>query len=228
MKDFTSMKWTADAPLTPSKLLKMRDAFWDTQPSYSGRMEIWQALRLVCESQSTELAQAIIDSASITVPTGALSDGCYDELGNQYVIPLYCFVEPTNMVVSRGADEFEAIRSATSFPEATISDKQDSTADKEGSIIQKTQSVVDKNPAFHLTIRLSSGRDMRLGFRESATVLDIKRAVLADPQFTSDPANAKAALKVLYLGKILDDKKRIRGDSNIDEKSIVQILVIQS
>ncbi|KAH6565827.1 hypothetical protein BASA62_007006 [Batrachochytrium salamandrivorans] len=96
LKDFATLAWKPESPITRQQLRVMRDGFWHTQPSYSGRQEIWQALQLACDSQSTELAQSIVTAAQITVPTGILSDGCYDVLGNQYVIPLYCFLDPTH------------------------------------------------------------------------------------------------------------------------------------
>lgn len=80
LKDFNVYKWTSDTPITLQQLLLDRDKYWDTQPSYGGLLEIWQALRLACESGTVLTAQAIIDSMNITVPTGKLTDGCYDEL----------------------------------------------------------------------------------------------------------------------------------------------------
>ena len=53
-------------------------------------MEIWQTIRLACEADDLLTAQAIIDSAQIKIPTGKFTDGCFDELGNHYVIPDYC------------------------------------------------------------------------------------------------------------------------------------------
>lgn len=70
-------------------VLVNRNAFWDTSPSYSGRIEIWQMLRLAAESDH-ETAQCILNSENITCPTGKLTDGCYDVTGNFYLIPDYC------------------------------------------------------------------------------------------------------------------------------------------
>ncbi|KAI8814054.1 hypothetical protein BJ742DRAFT_786309 [Cladochytrium replicatum] len=91
------LKWTAPDNTTPLMLASQREAFWDTQPTYSGRREIWQALRAACEAESLEMAQVIIDSANIQIPTGNLADGCYDELGNHYIIPLFCYTDPVNL-----------------------------------------------------------------------------------------------------------------------------------
>ena len=75
--------WKSDNPLTEGQLRSKRDEFWDTAPAFDGRKEIWDALRAACnaiEQDDFELAQAIIDGASITVPSGYLTE-CYDELG---------------------------------------------------------------------------------------------------------------------------------------------------
>jgi Ubiquitin-binding domain len=88
LKDFSIYEWSSDVPITAEQLQSDRNKYWETQPSYGGRVEVWQSLRLACESGQVSTAQAIIDSMNITVPTGKLTDGCYDELGAQYVIPI--------------------------------------------------------------------------------------------------------------------------------------------
>jgi hypothetical protein len=42
-------------------------------------------------------AQAVLDSAGITIPSGDLGQGCYDELGHRFVIPEYVLAEPSNI-----------------------------------------------------------------------------------------------------------------------------------
>ncbi|XP_061092227.1 ubiquitin domain-containing protein 1-like isoform X2 [Conger conger] len=64
-------KWKSDYPMTDGQLRSKRDEFWDTAPAFDGRKEIWDALRAAAhafESNDHELAQAIIDGASITLP----------------------------------------------------------------------------------------------------------------------------------------------------------------
>ncbi|KAI8321471.1 hypothetical protein GQ54DRAFT_311725 [Martensiomyces pterosporus] len=93
-----NIRWRAEQPMTSSELHRQREAFWDTAPVYEGRAEVWQALRLACESDDRALAPAILESAGISVPTGRLIDGAYDELGACYRIPKYCLCAPVNMV----------------------------------------------------------------------------------------------------------------------------------
>lgn len=66
-------KWKSDYPMTDGQLRSKRDEFWDTAPAFEGRKEIWDALKAAAqafESNDHELAQAIIDGASITLPHG--------------------------------------------------------------------------------------------------------------------------------------------------------------
>lgn len=62
--------------MTEGQLRSKRDEFWDTAPAFEGRKEIWDALKaatLALESNDHELAQAIVDGASITLPHGEKS-----------------------------------------------------------------------------------------------------------------------------------------------------------
>ena len=43
-------------------------------------------------------AQAVLDSAGITIPSGDLGLGCYDELGHRFVIPEFVLSEPSNIM----------------------------------------------------------------------------------------------------------------------------------
>ncbi|XP_045468954.1 ubiquitin domain-containing protein 2 [Harmonia axyridis] len=94
------IRWKSDVPLTEGQLRSKRDEFWDTAPAFEGRKEIWDALRaatVAAEAKDYELAQAILDGASISVPNGYLTE-CYDELGSRYQVPIYCLSYPLNIV----------------------------------------------------------------------------------------------------------------------------------
>lgn len=101
-----TIRWKSDVPLTEGQLRSKRDEFWDTAPAFDGRKEIWDALRaaaVAAESLDFELAQAILDGASISVPNGYLTE-CYDELGARYQVPIYCLSYPINIVKDSGRD----------------------------------------------------------------------------------------------------------------------------
>lgn len=83
-----TIRWKSDVPLTEGQLRSKRDEFWDTAPAFEGRKEIWDALRaaaVAAEAMDFELAQAILDGASVSVPNGYLTE-CYDEWGTRYQV----------------------------------------------------------------------------------------------------------------------------------------------
>ena len=83
---------------TPKALQREREEFFDTR--VSGSQEVWGCLRIVTElvrNGDLETAQVIIDAADITVPTGDVVDGVYDQAGRYYQIPEYIAADPTNL-----------------------------------------------------------------------------------------------------------------------------------
>lgn len=65
--------WSSEVPLTEGQLRSKRDEFWETAPAFEGRKEIWDALRAAAETSDHTLAQAIVDGANITLPTGMMA-----------------------------------------------------------------------------------------------------------------------------------------------------------
>ena len=68
--------WTSEIPLTEGQLRSKRDEFWETAPAFEGRKEIWDALRAAAETDDHTWAQAIVDGANITLPTGKSTEAC--------------------------------------------------------------------------------------------------------------------------------------------------------
>ena len=86
---------------TRAQLDRERAEFFETR--VTGRPEIWAAISTVISlirSGDLVTAQSIIDAAGITVPTGDLCEGCYDEQGVLYRIPQCVASDPENMVPS--------------------------------------------------------------------------------------------------------------------------------
>ena len=186
------------------EILQKRNTFWDTQPSYSGRLEIWQMLRLAAESDA-ETAQAIIDSENITCPTGMLTDGCYDTTGNFYVLPDYCI---GNLTMSE--DEMAQQMSLNS-PNSLVRDF--SAPD---TFLANTAST------FPITLRISTGTDIPINEHSQMTISKLKAAIgkaqSYSPEITSN-------LKIVHFGKVLENVTKI-ADTKIVEKSIVQVFII--
>ncbi|MGH0116703.1 UNVERIFIED_CONTAM: hypothetical protein FKN15_021251 [Acipenser sinensis] len=142
-------KWKSDYPMTEGQLRSKRDEFWDTAPAFEGRKEIWDALKaaaIAIECNDQELAQAIIDGASITVPHGSLAE-CYDELGNRYQLPVYCLATPVNLISERSEEE---------------------TADA-------LEPQCGTKREFQLKVRLSTGKDVRLSASMTDTIGQLKK-----------------------------------------------------
>ncbi|KAM4715974.1 ubiquitin domain-containing protein 1 isoform 1-T2 [Anableps anableps] len=146
-------KWKSDYPMTEGQLRSKRDEFWDTAPAFEGRKEIWDALKaaaMALECNDHELAQAIVDGASITLPHGTLTE-CYDELGNRYQLPVYCLAPPVNLI-SECNDE-----DRNDSPEPPVASKKE----------------------FQLKVRLSTGKDVRLNASMADTIGQLKKQLQA-------------------------------------------------
>ncbi|XP_051523102.1 ubiquitin domain-containing protein 1 isoform X1 [Myxocyprinus asiaticus] len=146
-------KWKSDYPMTEGQLRSKRDEFWDTAPAFEGRKEIWDALKaasVALECNDQELAQAIVDGASITLPHGSLTE-CYDELGNRYQLPVYCLAPPVNLITERSEEDL------SDNPEPQTAQKKE----------------------FQLKVRLSTGKDLRLNASMTDTIGLLKKQLLA-------------------------------------------------
>lgn len=168
-------------------------------------MEIWQALRCACESEDLKLSQAIIDSANITIPTGNLSDGCYDELGNKYVIPIYCIVDPTNLITDNIYDE------GTSQSAENLDTK----------LLAEQETV---SPGHIFTIRLStSTRDVKINYNPKLdTIATLKVKLCMDQNIDIKRFN----IRFFFLGRIFDDKTQLR-DISLDDGQILQTFITE-
>uniref|UniRef100_A0A4W5MUJ6 Ubiquitin domain containing 1b n=1 Tax=Hucho hucho TaxID=62062 RepID=A0A4W5MUJ6_9TELE len=146
-------KWKSDYPMTEGQLRSKRDEFWDTAPAFEGRKEIWDALKaatVALECNDHELAQAIVDGASITLPHGSLTE-CYDELGSRYQLPVYCLAPPVNLISERSDED------PGDSPQPTAAPKKE----------------------FQLKVRLSTGKDLRLSASMADSIGQLKKQLQA-------------------------------------------------
>jgi len=179
-------KWQSETAITMGQLRSKRDEYWETQPAFDGRREIWDALRAACETEDQALAQAIVDGANITLPTGSLADA-YDELGNHYVIPVYCISLPTNLIAS---------------------DDENVTSDGSKENIAEQASGED----MLIKIRLSTQqKDIKMNVRTGETISSIKKRVQADHNFPPSKQRCFFAGKLLYDKLTIADTKISKG-----------------
>ncbi|KAJ5620038.1 hypothetical protein N7510_004022 [Penicillium lagena] len=84
---------------TRVQLDRERREFFETR--VTGRPEVWAALSStisLIRAGDLATAQSIVDAAGITIPTGDLCEGAYDEQGMLYRLPQCIVSDPDNMV----------------------------------------------------------------------------------------------------------------------------------
>lgn len=86
---------------TRAELDRERGEFFETR--VTGRSEVWAALATaisMIRAGDLATAQGIVDAAGVTIPTGDLCEGCYDEQGVLYRLPQCIVSDPENIVKS--------------------------------------------------------------------------------------------------------------------------------
>jgi len=246
----STYSWESESPMTKEDVNKRREEFWITSPNYDGRQEIWQALKAVCETDSLEMAQAIIESAGIKVPTGKLTDGCYDELGNQYVLPNFCLIDPSNMISSdangnevrqpllgNGGDNKNSNVAGSSNVAASNGqlNAQHFTKDEDGTLITKLamdaggKDSLAKNGGegedgenVMTTLRLSNNKDMNIIVNRKDTIKGLLICLEKSENLTPDKYN----MRIIVKGKVLVKDCRLYDELIQDGSiSIVQVFI---
>lgn len=179
-------KWKSETPLTMGQLRSKRDEYWETQPAFGGRREIWDALRAACETEDNGLAQAIVNGANITLPTGSLTDA-YDELGNHYNIPVYCISLPANLIQTD-----EALNTSSGSK-----DNLPEQASGEEMVIKTRLST--------------SNKDEKLTVRTGETIGNIKRRIQKEHGVHPSKQRCFYAGKLLYDKLTISDTKISKG-----------------
>ena len=91
---------------TRARLARERAAFFETR--VAGRPEVWAALRAAAEclrAGDVATAQGVLDAAGVTVPSGDLVDGAYDEAGALYAVVEWAVADPVNLEEDGGGEE---------------------------------------------------------------------------------------------------------------------------
>lgn len=125
------------------------------------------------------------------------------ELGNRYVIPLYCIVDPTNLIPETSGqsneEQFDAPKGSTS--NISVQEKKDSHITAEESTLTP------------ITIRLSSGRDIKVDISKS----DETAGSLKTRIFMQSDVGISAqthSIRLIYLGRVLKDSDPIIFDKD--------------
>ena len=168
---------------------KERQEFFDTR--VTGHTEIWATLKVVVgllADGDISTAQGILDAAAITVPTGDLKNGAYDEAGNLYQMPEFVISDPQNI-----APDQDMLGKGETSNEVTDDEEElERKREEKGKAVLKTTDLV------RIRARLSDrgGPDVIVAVGKDQPV----RAVL---QRIRDDTNVRHLLKDLMGGKML-------------------------
>ena len=98
-----------------------------------------------------ETAQGIIDAADVTVPTGDMVEGVYDQAGQYYQLPEFVVADPTNIFedepvnLQKGVDDGEGADAATAnLPEIKKEEKGKGRALKKGEGVKVKARLSDR------------------------------------------------------------------------------------
>ncbi|KAI4267883.1 MAG: hypothetical protein LQ337_008142 [Flavoplaca oasis] len=195
---------------TPSQLRKEREEFFETR--VTGRSEIWGSLKLCCESLwegDVATAQGILDAVGVTVPTGDLVQGAYDEMGGLYVLPAWVVAEPEVVVDELGEEGKELV-----VEENTTGEKGKEIAAEGGRGIEGMVRV---------RARLSDrgGPDVVVLMGKEDSVGVVARRVMEQAKLP-----LQSRIKIAYLGKIFKEGESLQAQG-WREGHVVNALVFQ-
>lgn len=203
-----SRRWTR------ASLDRERAAFFDTR--VTGRPEIWQALRAALEvlwdggvegdeTGGLATAQSILDAAEITLPTGNLAHGAYDNFGNYYAFHEWIVSDPVNIVEDGDEDgEDGEGRAGVDEGDAKTVPPFEGDEEEEEDVLRRREEKGKAAVRDLVTVsaRLSeNGRDIKVKVFPSDPVRSVARIVLKEsgvcpPSFspTATPFNQKQNL----------------------------------
>lgn len=114
----------------------------------TGHAEIWATLKTVVQllaEGDISTAQTITNAAAITVPTGDLKNGAYDEAGNLYQMPAHIISDPQNMVLDSPKAEGRAEISGEATDDEEIERRRE----------EKGKAVISEKDSVKVKARLS-------------------------------------------------------------------------
>ncbi|KAJ2829473.1 hypothetical protein IWW50_000836 [Coemansia erecta] len=226
-----STTWTSEEPITKAQLERKREEFWDTAPAFEGRLETWLALRLACDSDDEQFAQAILTSAGATVPSQRIVDGVFDELGASYVVPQYCLSEPTNLItdsvhkktVDAQASMDSGLRTAvvgspSSIPLYRI-DSDDMSEMSASSPLYPPGSTSSDAGHKPIKVRLSTGKDVTARLAPDTTVAQLEQQMREAGHLMG------GRVRFFYLGRPLASDLVPARDLRLTKHVILQVLM---
>ncbi|KAL3463321.1 hypothetical protein BJX64DRAFT_257530 [Aspergillus heterothallicus] len=210
---------------TRSLLDQERTEFFETR--VTGRPEVWAALSAalnLLRANDLVTAQSIVDAAGLTVPTGDLCQGVYDEQGVLYRLPRCIVSDPENMVAERVGEDADEDRGGTTdededeeggfetddrkiaLDEASgdelIGDGEDGAAERERERRRDEKGKTSERDLVRVKARLSDrgGPDVVISVKKTQNVSFIARKI---QQEAGIPKTQR--IRIAYLGKMLKE-----------------------
>ncbi|KAI5862640.1 hypothetical protein GGS23DRAFT_597433 [Durotheca rogersii] len=244
-------EWVArDRLWTRAQLDTERADFFDTR--VTGRPEVWQVLHAALEvmweadarrttdvAPGTEIggdddgagglatAQSILKAAEVTLPTGDLSNGVYDSLGNYYALPEWIVSDPVNVPEERvGVQEHQEPKrkpkerhshgdddGTAGKDDEDMTDEEDTAGEEldEDEAIrrreEKGKAVADVRDMVKVRARLSDNLpDVIISVTPEESVRSVARKVIEESGLPSTKR-----VRIAYMGKILKENTSLQG-----------------
>ncbi|KAI1102760.1 hypothetical protein F4804DRAFT_312194 [Jackrogersella minutella] len=222
-------EWVArDRTWTRSELDTERADFFDTR--VTGRPEVWQVLKAALEvlweadeSHSTgepndddgtgglATAQSILRAAEVTLPTGDMSNGAYDALGNYYALPEWIVSDPVNVADEGSAKKRKGDVRGKDDDDLTGEDDTMEELDEDEEAMrrreEKGKGVADLRDMVKVRARLSENLpDVVISVGPGETVRSFARKVAEESRLPSTKR-----VRVAYMGKILKENLSLEG-----------------
>ena len=199
----------------------------------TGREEIWASLKLVVGllvEGDIATAQGILDAAAITVPTGDLFNGAYDEVGNLYQIPEHIINDPDNVVID-AQDEFTK---GGDNEEATDEDEIERRREEKGKAVIKSEDMLKVKARLSdrggpdITVSVGKDQSVRVLIRRIQEEANVKTAhcSVAGASLTRTQIPGKGKIKIAYLGKIFKEGETLQAQG-WREGHVINALVFQ-
>ncbi|CAO1605017.1 hypothetical protein XANCAGTX0491_008554 [Xanthoria calcicola] len=201
---------------TRSQLRKEREEFFETR--VTGRAEIWGSLKLCCESLwegDVATAQGILDAAGVTVPTGDLVQGAYDEMGGLYVLPGWVVGEPEGVVDEEAEEGKESVLDEGG--------KDVGSGEKKGKEVAVDAGGGGVEGMVRVRARLSDrgGPDVVVLIGREDSVAVLARRIAEQAKLPP-----KSRIRIAYLGKIFKEAPSLQAQG-WKEGHVVNALVFQ-
>ncbi|KAJ8116772.1 hypothetical protein ONZ43_g4361 [Nemania bipapillata] len=221
-------EWASrDRTWTRAEIDLQRTEFFDTR--VTGRPEVWQVIRTALEAMwesdarraaGVELAededagglataQGLLKAAEVTLPTGNLSNGVYDALGNYYALPEWIVSDPANLIEDGGIRRESVDKDGKGDDDLTGDDTAEEVDEDEAlrRREEKGKAVVDIKKLVKVRARLSDNYpDVIIGIDADESVRSLARKIAEESGLPSTKH-----VRVAYMGKILRENNSLQS-----------------